>query len=144
MITTHVHASKGPTLSESSEFIELWLLPPCSCWGKQKLASGRHVGICPPSDHKTHRKTCLREDAGILRKCWVSVCNWRKGQMKFTWLLVFFVGGLSSSPLQEEDYSNRYWYAEEPKDDEDCNDLCSKEQWVNHVKMTSVETKCEF
>lgn len=39
-----------------------------------------------------------------------------------------FLSGLSSSPLQEEDCSNRYCYADEPKDDENNSDLCSKEQ----------------
>lgn len=49
MITTHIHASKGPMLCETSDSIELWLLLPRSCWGKQKLASsGRHVGVGPP------------------------------------------------------------------------------------------------
>lgn len=48
--------------------------------------------------------------------------------MKFTWLLSFFMGDLSSSPHQEEACSDRYGYAEEPKDDEKNYDLCSKEQ----------------
>lgn len=41
---------------------------------------------------------------------------------------VGLLSGLSSPPLQEEDWSNSYGYADEPKDDEDNSDLCSKQQ----------------
>lgn len=52
-----VHASKGPMLCERRDSTELWLLPPRSCWGKQKLSSsGTRVWVGPPAGRKTHRK----------------------------------------------------------------------------------------
>jgi len=43
--------------------------------------------------------------------------------MKFTWLLSLFMGDLSPSPLQEEDYSERYCHAYDPEDDENNRDI---------------------
>lgn len=60
---------------------------------------------------------------------------------------VGFLSGLSSPPLQEEDWSNSYGYADEPKDDEDNSDLTFCVTWRRHrwfgVWFTATDYICE-
>ncbi len=69
------HASKGPISRETSEAVELWVLPPCSCWGKQKLGSSRRdIWVVPPAEQKTENTFMFRkvqEDTRALQQTYV-------------------------------------------------------------------------
>ncbi len=73
------HASKGPISRETSEAVELWVLPPCSCWGKQKLGSSRRdIWVVPPAEQKTQKTRSCSERCRKIQElsskpmCWIT------------------------------------------------------------------------